>query len=93
MRRLIMITALLTATSAVADDRPSFDTRRQWSEGTSPFEPTHPPIPYYKLHAKALEILKTIPAIPPVVAKDDAAADADSCVAFKKTPMEVTTCK
>ena len=59
------------------------------------------PIPYLELHARALEILRTIPAIPPVVAKDDAAvttdadakASAEACVAFKTTPMEYTTCK
>ena len=59
-----------------------------------------PPVPYWELHNQALEILHTIPAIPPVVAKDDAAAadadakaSAESCVAFKTTPMQYTTCK
>jgi hypothetical protein len=53
------------------------------------------PIPHLELHNRGLEILRTIPAVPPVVAKDDddAKAKAESCVAFKTTPMQYTTCK
>ena len=53
------------------------------------------PIPHVQLHARALEILRSI-----TVAKDDevtadaaARAAAEACVAFEKSPMDQVTCK
>ena len=82
-------------TRAKSDHQTDFATR--WNTSVKDLKAAEAGIPYEKLHAQALKILKTRTVAkddsPVTVDDDKALAEAEACVAFRTTPMEFTTCK
>jgi hypothetical protein len=98
MKRLLLTVAAIVAiggvmaTAIVGGTSPDFKTR--WLTATTDLTATQASIPHAQLHAKGIEILRVRTLAADEVNDDDEArAAAQSCVAFKATPMEYTTCK
>ena len=98
MKRLLLTVAAIVAiggvmaTAIVGSTSPDFKTC--WLTAAADLTATQAPIPYAQLHAKGIEILRVRTLAADEVNDDDEAqAAAQSCVAFKATPKEYTTCK
>ena len=76
------IPKLVDASTKQAEEKADENLNERWNQEVSDLEKVHAPIPYEKLHARALEILRERSAQLPVVAKDEEKPNPEVCATY-----------